>query len=141
MKSGTPVFSYNPRIEKLMKLVAAGDIYDRNGLVVATSQRQKITATADSLQEAGINKQSLQEIVTKRVNRFYPFDADLFYWTGDYNSKLFWGQSNGYFAEARHLTALRGFGVSRNRLDSVHSNYKPDRFTKPYRKADPARNR
>jgi cell division protein FtsW (lipid II flippase)/cell division protein FtsI/penicillin-binding protein 2 len=135
MKSGTPVYSYNPRIEKLMKLLAAGDIYDRNGLVIATSKKETIAVMADSLNKAGINKQDLQNVMTKRVNRYYPFDNELFYWTGDYNTKLFWGQSNGYFAEARHLTALRGFGVSRSRLDSIHSMYKPDRFTKPYRQA------
>ena len=56
----------------------------------------------------------------------------MFYWTGDYNTRLFWGQSNGYFAEARHLTALRGFGIGREIEDSVLTLYKPDRFTKPY---------
>ena len=132
MRNGLPVYSHNPRIDKLMRLLAAGTIYDRNGLVLATSEPNTIAQSFDTLQQAGISRLQLQELVKKRVRRYYPFGAQLFYWTGDYNTRLFWGQSNGYFAEAKHLTALRGFGISRETADSVYSLYQPDRFTKPY---------
>ena len=132
MRNGLPVYSHNPRIDKLMRLLAAGNIYDRKGLILATSESNSIAQNLDTLQRAGISRLQLDELMRKRLHRFYPFGARLFYWTGDYNTRLFWGQSNGYFAEARHLTALRGFGVARELQDSVHTLYRPDRFTKPY---------
>jgi cell division protein FtsI/penicillin-binding protein 2 len=134
MRNGLPIYSYNPRIDKLMRLLAAGNIYDRNGLVLATSDAGSIQQNLDSLQHAGLSRLRLQQLAQKRVRRFYPFEEQLFYWTGDYNTRLYWGQSNGYFAEARHLTALRGFGISRQVEDSVHTLYQPDRFTKPFYK-------
>jgi cell division protein FtsI/penicillin-binding protein 2 len=135
MRNGLPIYSYNPRIDKLTRLLAAGNIYDRKGLILATSEINAIQQNLDSLQKAGISREALQQLMQKRVRRFYPFGEQLFFWTGDYNTRLFWGQSNGYFAEARHLTSLRGFGVSREIEDSVNTLYQPDRFTTPYYKA------
>jgi cell division protein FtsW (lipid II flippase)/cell division protein FtsI/penicillin-binding protein 2 len=134
MRNGLPIYSYNPRIDKLTRLLAAGNIYDRNGLILATSEPHAIQNNFDTLHRAGLPKEQLQELVHKRVRRFYPFADQLFFWTGDYNTRLFWGQANGYFAEARHLTALRGFGISREIQDSVVTQYQPDRFTKPFSK-------
>ena len=135
MRNGTPVYSHNPRIDKLMRMLAAGTIYDRNGLILATSENNAIAQNLDTLQHAGLSRLYLDELMHKRVRRFYPFGEQLFYWTGDYNTRLFWGQSNGYFAESRHLTSLRGFGISIEVEDSVYSLYKPDRFTKPFYQA------
>lgn len=131
MRNGLPIYSYNPRIDKLMRLLAAGNIYDRNGLVLATSDQGMVAQNLDSLHAAGLSRRQLDELLHKRVRRYYPFAENLFYWTGDYNTRLFWGQANGYFAESRHLTALRGFGISREVQDSVITRYQPDRFTKP----------
>ena len=132
MRNGLPIYSHNPRIDKLMRMLAAGTIYDRNGLVLASSESNTIEQNLDTLQRAGLGRLHLQELLRKRVHRYYPFGEQMFYWTGDYNTRLFWGQSNGYFAEARHLTALRGFGISRATEDSVRVLYQPDRFTKPF---------
>lgn len=137
MRNGIPVYSYNPRIDKLMRLLAAGNVYDRYGLPVATSEADIVTRHLDSLKKAGLSATDLSDLTHKRVRRFYPFAAHLYFWTGDYNTRLFWGQANGYFAEARHLTALRGFGISREIQDSVYTQYQPDRFTKPFYKTVP----
>jgi cell division protein FtsW (lipid II flippase) len=137
MRNGIPIYSYNPRIDKLMNLLAAGNVYDRRGMVMATSDEKVIGQNLDTLQKAGLSKQALQELMQKRVHRFYPFGNQLFFWTGDYNTRLFWGQRNGYFAEARHLTALRGFGITREIQDSVTTLYQPDRFTKPFHRNVP----
>lgn len=137
MRSGVPIYSYNPRIDKLMQLLAAGNIYDRKGLVLATSEPAAIQQNFDSLLHAGAARKQLQQLTHKRTSRLYPFAEKLFFWTGDYNTRLFWGQSNGYFAEARHLTSLRGFGINRVLEDSVYTLYQPDRFTKPFYKTVP----
>jgi cell division protein FtsW (lipid II flippase)/cell division protein FtsI/penicillin-binding protein 2 len=133
-RNGLPIYSYNPRIDKLTKLLAAGNIYDRNGLIIATSERDSIKTNLDALQAAGIDRLKLQSLMNKKVRRFYPFEEQLFYWTGDYNTRLFWGQQNGYFAEARHLSALRGFETRPVKHDFIGTAYRPDRFTKPVQK-------
>lgn len=133
-RNGLPIYSYNPRVDKLTRVLAAGNIYDRNGLTIATSEPGTIKSQMGSYLAAGIDTLQLQRLVQKRVQRFYPFEEDLFFWTGDYNNRLFWGQSNGYFAEARHLTSLRGYATSPEKRDYVSTEYRPDRFTKPVQK-------
>jgi cell division protein FtsW (lipid II flippase)/cell division protein FtsI/penicillin-binding protein 2 len=133
-RNGLSIYSYNPRIDKLTRLLAAGTIYDRNGLVIATSEPDKLKSSMPSYVAAGLDTGQLHNLVQKRVLRFYPFEEDLFFWTGDYNTRLFWGQSNGYFAEARHLTSLRGYGTSPEKRDYVSTEYRPDKFTRPVQK-------
>lgn len=133
-RNGLPIYSYNPRIDKLTRVLAAGSIYDRNGLAIATSEPNAIRKQMDAYLAAGIDTLQLQHLLQKRVVRFYPFEEELFFWTGDYNTRLFWGQGNGYFAEARHLTALRGYATSPEKRDYVSTEYRPDKFTRPVQK-------
>ena len=133
-RNGLPIYSYNPRIDKLTRVLAAGSIYDRNGLVIATSEPGAIKKKMNAYLEAGIDTTRLENTLQKRVVRFYPFEEDLFFWTGDYNTRLFWGQGNGYFAEARHLTSLRGYATSPEKRDYVSTEYRPDKFTRPVQK-------
>ncbi|AEW01053.1 penicillin-binding protein [Niastella koreensis] len=133
-RNGLPIYSYNPRIDKLTRVLAAGSIYDRNGLVIATSEPGVIKKNMDAYLSAGIDTTQLENTLQKRVVRFYPFEEDLFFWTGDYNTRLFWGQGNGYFAEARHLTSLRGYATSPEKRDYVSTEYRPDKFTRPVQK-------
>ncbi|MBL7762816.1 MAG: FtsW/RodA/SpoVE family cell cycle protein [Chitinophagaceae bacterium] len=129
-RNGLPVFSYNPRINELAKIIGAGTIYDRNGLVLATSDPMRITKDMDSLTAAGIPSSDLIELRRKKLKRYYPFEEKLFFWVGDFNTRLFWNQDNGYFAEAEHLTTLRGFDTKPVKTDFITSRYRSDRFTK-----------
>jgi cell division protein FtsW (lipid II flippase)/cell division protein FtsI/penicillin-binding protein 2 len=133
-RNGLPIYSYNPRIDKLTRLLAAGTIYDRNGLVIATSDAGKLKSNMSAFVTAGLDTSMLENQMQKRVVRFYPFEEDMFFWTGDYNTRLFWGQGNGYFAEARHLTSLRGYATSPEKHDYVSTQYRPDKFTRPVQK-------
>ncbi|HOA38407.1 MAG TPA: penicillin-binding transpeptidase domain-containing protein, partial [Flavihumibacter sp.] len=134
-RNGMPIYSYNPRIDKLADFIAAGDILDRKGLPIASSHIEQLTKNRDSLLAAGLDPLRLQASLQSKKKRIYPFGADLFYWTGDYNTRLFWAQQNGYFAEARHLSALRGFETNPVKQEQLAMEYRPDRFTKPVAKA------
>ncbi len=134
-RNGLPIYSYNPRIDKLAAFLAAGDIKDRNGLLLATSYTTSLRRQSDSLKVAGVDPLSLQQILHRKLKRRYPFGADLFFWTGDYNTRLFWAQQNGYFAEARHLSALRGFETNPVKQEHRALQYRADRFTRPVEKA------
>ena len=133
-RDGLPMFSYNPRIDKLTRLLGAGNIYDRNGLVLATGDTGKISSGLDSLNLAGLDVNHLQDMIHKQQRRYYPFEAQMFFWTGDYNTRLFWGQSNGYYAEATHLSTLRGFETRPQKSNYFTTRYRPDKFTKPLSK-------
>lgn len=128
-RNGDPVYSYNPRIERLTRVLAAGTVYDRNGLVLATSSPEQITQQLARLRRSGLQAEPIQTLTQKRQQRYYPFGEHLFFWTGDLNTQLFWGQSNGYYAEATHFSALRGFNSHPRKTTLVATNYQADRFS------------
>ena len=103
--NSSPIVKYNPRIQLLTKNMKMGDIYDRNGVLLATSEKQKLNNHI----AAKICKLELDTI--KNQSRYYPFGEHLFFIVGDYNTKLFFNthDQRGYLAEDRHLDSLRGY--------------------------------
>ncbi|RYC69856.1 FtsW/RodA/SpoVE family cell cycle protein [Spirosoma sordidisoli] len=128
-RTGDPVYSYNPRIERLTRVLASGTLYDRNGLVLATSSPQLINQQRARLRQSGLAPEELSRLTQKRLQRYYPFGEQLFFWTGDLNTQLFWGQSNGYYAEATHFSELRGFNSRPRKTTLVATRYRADRFS------------
>jgi cell division protein FtsW (lipid II flippase) len=101
-RNGERMFSYNPRISILMNRLQAGNILDRNGKLLATSDHDLLMKQKDSLLSLGISKESIDLFAYKRADRYYPFAEQVFFWTGDANTGIFNGGSNGYFAEYAH---------------------------------------
>ncbi|GAB3805951.1 hypothetical protein GCM10028819_40330 [Spirosoma humi] len=128
-RNGDPVYSYNPRIERLTRALAAGTIYDRTGLVLASSSPELIRQQATKLQRSGLSADEVNVLTRKQLQRYYPFGNQLFFWLGDLNTQLFWGQSNGYYAEATHLSELRGFNSRPRKTNLVTTDYRADRFS------------
>ncbi|WP_332369193.1 FtsW/RodA/SpoVE family cell cycle protein [Spirosoma telluris] len=128
-RNGDPVYSYNPRIERLTRVLAAGTVYDRNGLVLATSSSGLVTQQLARLRQSGLKSDQIETLTQKRLQRYYPFGEHLFFWTGDLNTQLFWGQSNGYYAEATHFSELRGFNSHPRKTTLVATDYRADRFS------------
>jgi cell division protein FtsW (lipid II flippase) len=127
-KSGSRMFSYNPRIGILMKRLESGTIYDRSGLILATSNPSLIRKQLSKIEEAGISGYDLDSAIHKRVSRYYPFQEQLFFWTGDANTGVFNGGINGYFAEYEHAAELRGFNMPLTSYTLTASRYREDRF-------------
>jgi len=128
-RDGLPVYSYNPRINRLTDALAAGTLYDRGGRVLATSSPDTVRRNMPQLRKAGLDNESVMAMTRRRLKRFYPFGEQLFFWVGDANTRLFWGQQNGYFAEAAHLSDLRGFDNHPQQNILITSRYRADRFT------------
>lgn len=117
-KEGEQVVAYNPRIRLLMKELRSGDILDRNNLVLATSDPGSIDGKDYSVFAKGREPEPPRAAMEKK-KRFYPCGMHTFFWTGDANTSLMWGQEErGYFAESRHLSRLRGFKVPPVSLES-----------------------
>jgi cell division protein FtsW (lipid II flippase) len=127
-RSGARMFSYNPRITILMNKLQAGSLYDRKGLILATSHPQLIRKQKARLLAAGAGGYDLDSAVHKRVDRYYPYEDQLFFWTGDANTGIFSGSTNGYFAEYEHAAELRGFNTPVAKFNTIASRYREDRF-------------
>ncbi|MDR6944834.1 FtsW/RodA/SpoVE family cell cycle protein [Mucilaginibacter pocheonensis] len=127
-KSGLRMFSYNPRISILMNKLQAGSLLDRNGLILATSKPELIQKQKEKLAATGLMHYDLDSAMHKRLERFYPFEEQTFFWTGDDNTGVFNGSTNGYFAEYEHAAELRGFRMPVTSYNVKASRYQEDRF-------------
>jgi cell division protein FtsW (lipid II flippase) len=127
-RSGARMFSYNPRIAILMNRLQAGSLFDRNGMLLATSKPEMILQQRDSLLRAGLPYDQLVSLSHKRLDRYYPFAEQMFFWTGDANSGVFMGASNGYFAEYELGAELRGFPTPTVNYNVTAHRFREDRF-------------
>lgn len=127
-RSGARMFSYNPRITILMNKLQAGSLYDRKGKILATSRPELILKNKDSLVASGINPQILRSLSHQRLDRYYPFGDQMFFWTGDANTGVFMGGTNGYFAEYEHDADLRGFATPAVNYTVIASRFRENRF-------------
>jgi cell division protein FtsW (lipid II flippase) len=127
-KSGARMFSYNPRIAILMNKLQAGTIYDRKGVILATSDPKLIAKQKNKIAEAGAGDYDLDSAMHKRLTRYYPFQDQLFFWLGDANTMVFDGSTNGYFAEYEHAAELHGFKMPISNYTVKASRYQEDRF-------------
>jgi cell division protein FtsW (lipid II flippase) len=127
-RSGARMFSYNPRIAILMNKLQAGNIYDRDGVLLATSKPDLVRQQHRKLVLAGAVGYNIDSAMHKRLDRYYPFDEQMFFWTGDANTGVFNGSPNGYFAEYEHAAELRGFKMPMQKYNVTANRYQEDRF-------------
>lgn len=129
---GARVIEYNPRIGLVLRKLEAGNIYDRNGLLLATSSREELAKAKESLIQAGVSSKMYDNENNKRKRRYYPFEDHTLFMLGDYNTLKVFGyyDSNptGYLAEARHQSELRGIDIPSDKVNLKAHNYKENRF-------------
>jgi cell division protein FtsW (lipid II flippase) len=127
-RGGARMFSYNPRIAILMNRLQAGNLYDRDGVLLATSKPDLVRKQRAKLAVAGAQGYNIDSAMHKRLDRYYPFEEQMFFWTGDANTGVFNGSSNGYFAEYEHAAELRGFKLPTTNYNVTAHRYREDRF-------------
>ena len=119
-EQGVKLQEYNPRVRRLLRKLESGNIYDRNGLLLATSNRDELATAwerADGMFSGTSAWQRLSDrsrlLQRQYMRRYYPFGSDLFFMLGDLNSMTLWGIDEGnpfgYLAEERHQVELLGF--------------------------------
>jgi hypothetical protein len=111
-----------------MNKLQAGSLYDRKDRLLATSKPEMILQQRDSLRVAGLDQHSLQTLAHKRLDRYYPFEENMFFWTGDANTNVFMGGTNGYFAEYELDAALRGFETPVTNYTVTANRFRENRF-------------
>lgn len=121
---GAPVLQYNPRITNVSSSMNSGDIYDRNGVLLATSDKEKVKKNLELYRQLGVDVN-----LSAEQKRYYPFGDHLFFMLGDLN-RGYTSTGRGYMAEARHMSYLRGLSTSTSgkSVTLKSDNYHPDRF-------------
>ncbi len=134
-KQGEWQYSYNPRIGLMLREIKAGNIYDKNGVLLATSDKKIFEKNRTKLLSVGANPALYREQLSRDQHRYYPFGSDLLFWLSDYNKEIAREETAGYAAEFRHYTALRGFDVSYTTTERTSDRYKENRFLPPTKKS------
>ncbi|MBO7490108.1 MAG: FtsW/RodA/SpoVE family cell cycle protein [Bacteroidales bacterium] len=110
-KLGENIIQYNPRIADITRAIQSGNIYDRNGLLLATSTPDSVHAAEYA--RCGVYSNEISEILKRRTRRYYPLGNRLLFMVGDANqvAPLTYNEASpvGYLAESQHLSYLRGF--------------------------------
>lgn len=103
--NGAPVIEYNPRIRILTDLLHSGNIYDRNGVLLATNDTDTLSSHKGDYEDFSLN---IDKVLASGKKRMYPFGAHMLFMIGDLNEQ-FLSENYGYMADARHMSYLRGF--------------------------------
>ncbi len=103
---GVRRYEYNPRLAEIAREMPKGDIFDRNGLPLATSDAAKIQAHRAEYEKLGV---SLEGTTSNRDHRHYPLGPPLFYLLGDVRAPFKPGATNTAFQERASRVRLQGY--------------------------------
>ena len=99
-------YVYNSRILEAAQSIPRGDIFDRNGIPLATSSRALIESYRLQYEQLGID---VDKILAAGDRRLYPFGTLAFHLLGDLRSRLNWGAANTSFVERDWNVTLQGY--------------------------------
>mgnify|MGYP003694555921 CR=1 FL=1 len=97
-------YQANPRLRKVAAGIPRGDILDRDGIVLATSDWSHLERQRARLEALGVD---LAAACDRRDDRHYPFGGITYHLLGDLVSQRDWGSPNSAFVERRYETTLR----------------------------------
>jgi cell division protein FtsI/penicillin-binding protein 2/cell division protein FtsW (lipid II flippase) len=103
--SGPRQYEYNPRLTQLARTIPKGEINDRNGLPLASSDWSKIEAHRKDYAALGVTLPA----AAPPQRRFYPLGPKMFYLLGDVTSTRKRGAPNTAFQERASRIRLQGF--------------------------------
>jgi cell division protein FtsI/penicillin-binding protein 2/cell division protein FtsW (lipid II flippase) len=114
---------YNPRIALVESQIPRGDIYGRNGVLLATSSWNHLENQAAGLKQFGV---SLDRCCQPSEERFYPFGSVTYHLLGDNVEKARFGASDAAFVEKIADGQLRGYQSIRDILPAVRRRRQPN---------------
>ena len=96
---GVRRYQYNPRMLQIARDLPKGDIFDRNGVPLATSDWSSLERHRAEYDKLGIH---LDQAVSKNERRHYPLGAPFFYLVGDVRSDFKPGASGSHSGCAKY---------------------------------------
>ncbi len=97
---------HNPRLNLLAASIPRGDIYDRNGVLLATSSWAKLESHRADYQKLGID---LDSACARLDNRLYPFGPATVHLLGDLRNGENFHATNASLVEHDSNTRLQGY--------------------------------
>lgn len=129
---GARVIEYNPRINMVLSRLHAGNIYDSNGLLLATSSPDSLRSAIGSLQAAGVDPADIRREAHRRKARYYSMGNHMLFMLGDAGSKKVLGYLDsdpiGFMAESRYAGELRGLPIPTTPVSLSSDRFRADRF-------------
>ena len=99
-------FEYNPRLLAAARSLERGSVYDRNGLPLATSRANEISAIGATY--ANASGVAVDDCADGR-GRCYPLGGLAFHVLGDWTSQANWGARNSSYFERDSDARLKGY--------------------------------
>ncbi len=99
-------FEYNPRLIAAARQIERGTVYDRRGLILATSRPQEIAAVDADYRKSGLARERGCEPTETRC---YPLGGVTFSVLGDWDRQTNWAARNSSFLERDSDAILKGF--------------------------------
>lgn len=113
---------HNPRLNSLARELTRGDIYDRNGVLLATSSWDELERHRADYQQYGID---VDKACSRLDNRYYPFGPATVHLLGDLRTGENFHASNASLAEHDQNPKLQGFRDYRELAAYVRYRHKP----------------
>jgi cell division protein FtsW (lipid II flippase) len=99
-------YQANPRLRQVAAAIPRGDILDRNGVLLATSDWSHLERQRGRLEALGVD---LAAACDRDDERHYPFGGLTYHLLGDLVSQRDWGAPNTAFVERRYEDDLCGY--------------------------------
>ncbi len=100
-------YQYNPRLVDIAQSIPRGNIVDRNGVLLATSDPGELERRRAILERLGSSLEVPRH--PDPGDRYYPFGGRTFHLLGDLNSRINWGAPNTSYAERDSRIRLQGY--------------------------------
>lgn len=130
--AGARIIEYNPRIDLVLSRMHAGNIYDTNGLLLATSSPDTLRANMKSAMQIGVSGKELKAEAARRKNRYYTLGNHMLFMLGDAATRRVLGYMDsdpiGFMAEQRYNGELRGIDIPLRDVNLSSDSYRENRF-------------
>ncbi len=113
---------HNPRLNSLAREIQRGSVYDRNGVLLATSSWEELTKNAPALQKLGV---SIDQCCTRTDGRYYPFGAETMHLLGDYRTGVNFHATNSSLIEHDSNGRLQGYADIHDLAPLVRYRHQP----------------
>jgi cell division protein FtsI/penicillin-binding protein 2/cell division protein FtsW (lipid II flippase) len=113
-------FQYNPRLVDIARGIPRGNIVDRNGVLLATSDPAELEKRRAVLDRLGATLDRPGR--PKQGERYYPFEGLTFHLLGDLNGRVNWAATNTSYAERDSRIRLQGYDDFAGVVEVVQPN-------------------
>lgn len=105
-QDGVKRLEHNPRLNLLAASIERGDIYDRNGVLLATSSWLELAKHRAEYEKMGV---SIEQTCSKFEGRHYPFGTALVHFLGDFRTGEKFSATNASLVEHDANVRLQGY--------------------------------